>query len=159
MPSRNRITAEQQGGILASGFYDLTIPPFAKRLPDGPEFPSVALGTTSRILSQSEIMRRFVRAYIQGLYQFRRDKASSMKAVEKYLRLSDRDVLEDTYRQFRDYVAEPPYISKSGLEQVIRLVAEKDTKARGKVPSDFVDERALEDQARNDFLDAAKNQK
>ena len=126
---------------------------------DGPEFPSVALGTTSRILSQSEIMRRFVRAYIQGLYQFRRDKASSMKAVEKYLRLSDRDVLEDTYRQFRDYVAEPPYISKSGLEQVIRLVAEKDNKARGKVPSDFVDERALEDQARNGFLDAAKNQK
>jgi NitT/TauT family transport system substrate-binding protein len=126
---------------------------------DGPEFPSVAIGANSRILSQSEVIRRFVRAYIQGLYHFRRDKASSLRAVEKYLRLSDRDVLEDTYRQFRDYIAEPPYISKPGMEQVIRLVAETNSKARGKASSDFVDERALEEQARNGFLDLVRNQK
>lgn len=126
---------------------------------DGPEFPSVALGTNSRMLSQSEVMRKFVRAYIQGLYHFRRDKASSIKTVEKYLRLSDREVLEDTYRQFRDYIAEPPTISKPGFEQVIRLVAETNSKARGKAPSDFVDERALEEQAKNGFLDSVRNQK
>jgi len=145
---------------------------------DGPEFPSVALGTNSRILSQSEVMRKFARGYIQGLYHFRRDKAASIRAVEKYLRLSDRDVLEDTYRQFRDYIAEPPYISKPGsyrqfrdyiaeppyiskpgLEQVIRLVAETNAKARGNASSDFVDERALEEQARNGFLDLVRNQK
>jgi ABC-type nitrate/sulfonate/bicarbonate transport system substrate-binding protein len=126
---------------------------------DGPEFPSVALGTNSRVLSQSEVMRKFVRGYIQGLYHFRRDKASSIRAVEKYLRLSDRDVLEDTYRQFRDYIAEPPFISKPGLEQVIRLVAETNSKARGKAASDFVDERALEEQSKNGFLDLVKNQK
>jgi hypothetical protein len=104
-------------------------------------------------------MRKFVRGYIQGLYHFRRDKGASIRAVEKYLRLSDRDVLEDTYRQFRDYIAEPPYISKSGFEHVIRLVAETNSKARGKPPSDFVDERALEEQARNGFLDLVRNQK
>ncbi len=126
---------------------------------DGPEFPSVALGTNSRMLAQSEVMRKFVRAYIQGLYHFRRDKASSIKTVEKYLRLSDRDVLEDTYRQFRDYIAEPPYISKPGFEHVIRLVAETNPKARGKASSDFVDERALEEQTKNGFLDSVRNQK
>ena len=126
---------------------------------DGPEFPSVALGTNSRILAQSEVMRKFVRGYIQGLYHFRRDKGASIRAVEKYLRLSDRDVLEDAYRQFRDYIAEPPYISKPGFEHVIRLVAETNSKARGKAPSDFVDERALEEQARNGFLDLVRNQK
>lgn len=126
---------------------------------DGPEFPSVALGTSSRMLAQTDVMRKFVRAYIQGLYHFRRDKASSMKAVEKYLRLSDRDVLEDTYRQFREYIAEPPFISKPGFEHVIRLVGETNAKARGKAPSDFVDERALEEQAKNGFLDSVRNQK
>jgi len=126
---------------------------------DGPEFPSVALGTNSRVLAQSEVMRKFVRGYIQGLYRFRRDKASSIRAVEKYLRLSDRDVLEDTYRQFRDYIAEPPFISKPGLEQVIRLVAETNSKARGKASSDFIDERALAEQSKNGFLDLVRNQK
>lgn len=125
----------------------------------GPEFPSVALGTNSRVLAQSEVMRKFVRGYIQGLYRFRRDKTSSIRAVEKYLRISDRDVLEDTYRQFRDYIAEPPFISKPGLEQVIRLVAETNTKVRGKAASEFVDERALEEQAKNGFLDSLRNQK
>jgi NitT/TauT family transport system substrate-binding protein len=126
---------------------------------DGPEFPSVALGTNSRMLAQADVMRKFVRAYIQGLYHFRRDKASSIKTVEKYLRVTDRDVLEDTYRQFRDYIAEPPYISKPGFEHVIRLVAETNSKARGKASSDFVDERALEEQAKNGFLDSVRNQK
>ncbi len=126
---------------------------------DGPEFPSIAVGTSSRILSQGEVMRQFVRAYILGLYRFHRDKASSIRAVEKYLRISDREVLEDTYRQFRNYIAEPPYISKPGMERVIRLVAETNPKAREKAPSDFVDERALEEQARNGFLDSVRNRK
>jgi hypothetical protein len=125
----------------------------------GPEFPSVAFGTNSRVLAQSEVMRKFVRGYIHGLYRFRRDKASSIRAVEKYLRLNDRDVLEDTYRQFRDYIAQPPFISKPGLEQVIRLVAETTSEARGKAASDFVDERALEEQSKNGFLDSVRKQK
>ncbi len=105
---------------------------------DGPAYPSIMVaGRTSYIDANRDAVRRFVRAYSRGLQRYRTDKDFGIATLRKYLELSDREVLEDTWQEFSRFLAAPPYII--GIEAVIADVAADEPKARGAVPEQFVD--------------------
>ena len=54
--------------------------------------------TTRRFLkTQEDVVRRFLRAYIEGAARGQRDKNFALKAMGKYFRTDDREVLEESY--------------------------------------------------------------
>lgn len=109
---------------------------------DGPEYPSVAISTTrSYIKANEEITRRVVRSYVEAILLFKTDKQVGMKAIQKYARVKDPDILEDTYNQFRDYLESIPYVSIRGLGTIVAELTEKEPKARQAKPEDFLDMR------------------
>jgi NitT/TauT family transport system substrate-binding protein len=109
---------------------------------EGPEFVSVAIGTSRNYIKANEdIVRRVVRAYAEGIQAFKNNKAASLRMIERQLKVSDPEIREDTYTQFRDYLEYPPYVSRKGMEAVLAEIADKDPAAKNIKPEDMMDMR------------------
>ena len=109
---------------------------------EGPEFVSVAIGTSrSYVKANEEIVRRVVRAYAEGIQAFKNNKAAALRMIERQLKVSDPEIREDTYAQFRDYLEYPPYVSRKGMEAVIAEIADKEPTAKSLKAEDMMDMR------------------
>jgi ABC-type nitrate/sulfonate/bicarbonate transport system substrate-binding protein len=113
---------------------------------DGPEYPSVALATLrSYIKANEETTARVVRSYAEAVHLFKTNKAVATRVLQKYTKVTDPEVLEDTYAQFREYLEGIPYqVSRKGIATILAELAGKDPKARQAKPEDFLDTRFLE---------------
>ena len=104
---------------------------------DGPDFPSVCFAATGEyIAANPDVIKRFVKAYSRGVVRFRGDKTFGMNAINKYLKLDDKAVLEDTWTQFSKYIEVPPYVK--GLDVVI---ASRGDKAKAVTAAQIFDDR------------------
>jgi len=109
---------------------------------EGPEFVSVAIGTTrSYIKANEDVVRRVVRAYAEGVQIFKNNKPAALKMIANQLKVKDTEIQEDTYTQFRDYLEYPPYVSRKGMEAVLAEIAEKEPRAKTVKPEDYLDMR------------------
>jgi len=109
---------------------------------EGPEFVSVAVGTSrTYIKANEEIVRRVVRSYAEGVQLFKTNKAAALRMIQNQLKVKEPEIQEDTYNQFREYIAYPPYVSRKGMEAVLADIAEKDPAAKNVKPEDFLDMR------------------
>ncbi len=109
---------------------------------EGPEFVSVAVGTSRNYIKANEdIVRRVVRAYAEGIQAFKNNKAASLRMIERQLKVSDPEIREDTYTQFRDYLEYPPYVSRKGMDAVLAEIADKNPAAKNMKPEDMMDMR------------------
>ena len=111
---------------------------------DGPDYPSVALGSTRAYVNANEdIARRVVRSYVEGVQLFKTNRTAAIDALRKYTKVTDAEVLDDTYTQFKDYLEGIPRVSRKGLETILAGLRDKDPKAKQAKPDDFLDERFL----------------
>ena len=109
---------------------------------EGPEFVSVAVGTSRTYIKANEdIVRRVVRAYAEGVQIFKTNKAAALRMIQNQLKVKEPEIQEDTYSQFRDYLEYPPYVSRKGMEAVLAEIAEKEPAVKGAKPDDFLDMR------------------
>jgi NitT/TauT family transport system substrate-binding protein len=111
------------------------------------------LVTTRRyIKSNEDTVRRFIRAYIEGAARGQRDKAFAIRAMGKYFRTDDQEVLEETY----DLIIKsgfnfPPY--PSGIAGL--LMESQSPKAKVAKPEDFADSRFVRELDQSGFIKAA----
>ena len=120
---------------------------------DGPEFPSNTIATTGAyIRANEETARRVVRAYAEALYLFKTNKQIGMKAIQKYTRVKEPDILEDSYNQFREYIDAVPYVSRDGLTTILNNIGEKEPKARQIKIEDFLEMRFVTELEREGFF-------
>jgi NitT/TauT family transport system substrate-binding protein len=109
---------------------------------EGPEFVSVAVGTSRTYIKANEaIVRGVVRAYAEGIQVFKTNKAAALKMIQNQLKVKEPEIQEDTYNQFRDYLEYPPYVSRKGMEAVLAEIADKDPSVKSAKPDDFLDMR------------------
>lgn len=107
---------------------------------DGPEFVSVAVGTSrSYIKANEDIVRRVVRAYAEGVQVFKSNKAAALKMIANQLKVKEPEIQEDTWNQFRQYLEYPPYVSRKGMEAVLGEIS--DPAAKNAKADDFIDMR------------------
>jgi len=131
-----------------AGMVELTNP--AK---DGPEYVSIAVGATrAYIRSNPEIVRRFMRAYAEAVHLFKSNKPIALKALQKYTRVTDLEILEETHKEYLDYIESLPYTSRRGIETILAELATSDAKARQAKPDDFVDMRFVAELERDGFF-------
>ena len=111
---------------------------------DGPEYASIALGSTrAYVRANEDVTRRVVRSYAEAVHLIKTNKAVALKALQKYTKVKEQDVLEDTYNQFTAYLESVPRISARGLAKVLAEAREKDPKAKPIKPEDVYDTRFL----------------
>ena len=109
---------------------------------EGPEFVSVAVGTSrSYIRANEDTVRRVVRAYGEGVQIFKTNKPAALRMIQNQLKVKEADIQEDTYSQFREYLEYPPYVTRKGMEAVLAEIADKEPAAKSAKPEDFIDMR------------------
>ena len=111
--------------------------------------------TRKFIRERPDVVRNFVKSYIEAVHRMKADRQGGIKVLAKYLRLEDRELLEKTYDNAVSDNKLPPkqYPTLEGLKTILDQLGEKDPKARAAKPQDFVDLRFIEEFDKSGFID------
>jgi ABC-type nitrate/sulfonate/bicarbonate transport system substrate-binding protein len=109
---------------------------------EGLDYVSVAIGSTrAYVKANEETTRRLIRAYSEAIGFLKSNKTATMRAIQKYARIKDPEILEATYGEARTHIETVPYVSRKGLETIISELAPNEPKAKQAKPDDFIDHR------------------
>jgi len=94
----------------------------------------------SFIKAQRETVAETVTALSEAVHFYKREKEPSIKILSKYLQVTDREALEETYREIAiKTLPEKPYATMPGIQVIIDELAQRNPKAKTARPEDFVD--------------------
>ncbi|MBI2369107.1 MAG: ABC transporter substrate-binding protein [Deltaproteobacteria bacterium] len=104
----------------------------------GVPFQHTGLLTRRPYLKTNEdVVRRFLKAYAEGVHLFHAQKEMAKKVIGKYTRTTDPEMLEATWQYAVDYVEKIPYPTRDGLREPIAQSVHP--RARTAHPDMFVD--------------------
>ena len=106
----------------------------------------------SYLRTHEDTVRRFLRAYIEGAARGQKDKSFAMKAMGKYFRTDDKEVLEETYESVIKNFSIPPYPSIRGIANLLQDVEKQNPKAKGAKPEDFADSKLVRELDQSGFI-------
>ena len=118
--------------------------------------------TTRKFLREHpEVVRNFVKSYIEATHRTKTDRPEGIRILAKYLRLTDKELLEKTYDSsiLDSKLPAKQYPTLDGIKTILDQLAVKDPKAKAAKPSDFVDARFVEEFDKNGFTDNLYGQK
>jgi NitT/TauT family transport system substrate-binding protein len=113
--------------------------------------------TTKRIIrEQPQLVRNFVKSYIEAVHRMKTDRATGLKILAKYLRLDDKDILERTYDNSitENKLPQKQYPTLEGIKTILDQLAQKDPKAKAAKPQDFVDTRFVAEFDKSGYTDS-----
>jgi len=120
-------------------------------------------GVTTRkfLRERPDVVRNFVKSYIEAVHRLKTDRAVGMKIAAKYLRLDDKELLQKTYESSIDENKLPAkqYPTLDGLKTILDQLALKDPKAKAAKPQDFVDARFVEEFDKSGYIDSLYGRK
>ena len=96
--------------------------------------------------------RSVIRCLAEALYLFKTNKQVGIKTIQKYTRVKEPEILEDSYNQFREYLDAVPYVSREGVATLLASVGEKEPKARQMRLEDLMDMRFVAELEREGFF-------
>jgi ABC-type nitrate/sulfonate/bicarbonate transport system substrate-binding protein len=137
------LMAKKDGFNILVSIPDLKIP-----------YPQQTLETTDRFAREHpQIVKNFLKGYIEGVYFAAKNKEQTLKAVLKYLKTSsDPEILDATYKSFvevTDYSARP---NLEGIRNAMDEVALRLPAVKNKKPEDFVNTRFLQELEKEGFF-------
>lgn len=96
--------------------------------------------TRSFVRENGDTIRRYLKAYVEGLHRFKTDPEFSLKVLAKYSRIAERDMLEETYRHYAVKVMpRVPYPTVKGIQLVLDEIGQRNPKAREVQPQSLLD--------------------
>ncbi len=139
------VTARKMGFNLISSFQEAGI-----------DWAYDSIDTTMDFAKRNhEVVIDFLKAYIEGNAYIRKNKDDSLAVLSHWMRLQDREALEETYSYLLKVLPEKPYSSDKGLQAVLDAIAVKYPNARKFKPRDFTDMRYLREIDQSGFIDRA----
>ena len=94
----------------------------------------------SYIKAQRETVLDVVAALSEAVHYYKREKEPVLKILSRYLQTTDREALEETYREIAlKTMPEKPYPTLPGIQTIIDELAPKNPKAKTARLEDFVD--------------------
>lgn len=93
----------------------------------------------------------FTKAMIEGVHVYKSNKEFAMKVLAKFMKVQDREVLEENFREY-DFPLKP-YPSKEYFELPIQEVGKKDPKVLKENPDRFTDMSLVKELDSSGFID------
>jgi NitT/TauT family transport system substrate-binding protein len=92
------------------------------------------------IKAQHDTVAAVVAALAEAIHYYKREKEATIKILSKYLQTTDREALEETYKEVAvKALPEKPYATLPGIQTIIDELALKNPKAKNAKPEEFVD--------------------
>jgi NitT/TauT family transport system substrate-binding protein len=96
-------------------------------------------------------MVNFTKAMIEGVHYYKANKEVALKVLAKYMKVNDREVLEENFREY-DFPLKP-YPSREYFELPIQEVGKKDPKVLKENPERFIDQSFVKELDASGFID------
>jgi len=121
----------------------------------GLEYQHTSVATTRALIkSKPDLVKDFMRAFIEGIHYAKTHRKETLDVLAKYLRTDDKEVLEDTYESIiLTLVPEKPYPTQKGIQIILREFGAKDPAARSAKPEQFVDLSVMKELDSSGFID------
>ena len=119
---------------------------------------SAMISTRSFVLKQPEITFKFLRAWTEGVFLFKSNRALSLDVLRKYTRIDDRELLEDSYSRDRDLIELEPLPSVSAVKSMLGILARTQPEAANADPQRFVEMKFMSELKKTGFFEDMKRQ-
>jgi NitT/TauT family transport system substrate-binding protein len=121
----------------------------------GLEYQHTSIATSRALIkSKPDLVRAFMRAYVEGIHYAKTHRKETLEVLTKYLRTDDQEVLDDTYESIiLSLVPEKPYPTQKGVQIILRELGAKDAAARSASPEQFIDLTILKELDSSGFID------
>lgn len=114
-------------------------------------YPQSTIAVRENFLERSpQTVKSFLKAYMEGVHWFRTNKAESLKVLSRYMRTTDKEILEETYDYFAPMISPNLRINLEGIQEILSQEAERPGVAARK-PADFIREQLLDELDREGF--------
>jgi NitT/TauT family transport system substrate-binding protein len=116
-------------------------------------FPQRGIYTMGKsIKEQPDMVRRYVRAYVEAIHYFKSRKEETIQIMRKYSRVEDRGVLEHTHTWFTQNMPDYPYPPVEGYQVVMQEMASTNPKAATLNVKDLIDARFVKELEDSGFV-------
>jgi ABC-type nitrate/sulfonate/bicarbonate transport system substrate-binding protein len=106
------------------------------------------------IKSNEDTVRRVVRVIVEAIHYAKTNREAALKVMQKYLRVQDRDALEDAYESFVvKQFPRVPYASPAAVQAILDLAASRDPRAKTADPQGFIDMRFVRELEQSGAID------
>src|SRR5262245_35243005 len=121
----------------------------------GLEYQHTGIATTRALIkSQPDLVRAFMRAYVEGIHHYKTQREDSLGILQQYLNVNDAGALSEIYEEIGlALVPETPYPTAKGIHTILQELGAKDLAAAAARPEQFFDPRFVQELDRSGFID------
>jgi len=121
----------------------------------GVDYVSSGLGVKkTTIVSERQLVKQFLMAMIEGAKILTTDEEFALRVLTKHTRISDREVLKQSYTYLRPYYLKVPYPSARAIKDTLDLLAKDLPKAKDADPKDFIDNSVLKEIEASGYIES-----
>ena len=107
----------------------------------------------SYIKANRDIVVRFMKAYLEGIYVFKTNKEVALNVLKKYTRLDDLSLVQVSYDEMSQrLIRRVPYPDREGIQTIIDQLAKTRPQMKNLNPNDFIDPTILKEIEDSGFI-------
>ena len=100
----------------------------------------------SFIRANRDVVIRFMKAYLEGIYVFKTNKDVALNVLKKYTRLDDMSLVQTSYNEMSQrLIRRVPYPDREGIQTIIDQLAKTRPQMKNLNPADFIDPTILKE--------------
>jgi ABC-type nitrate/sulfonate/bicarbonate transport system substrate-binding protein len=108
----------------------------------------------SYVKAHEDTVRRTVRVIVEAIHYAKTNREAALKIMQKYLRVNDREALEDAYESFViKQFPRGPYATPAAVQIIFDLAAARDPRAKTADPNGFIDPRFVRELEQSGAID------
>ena len=116
-------------------------------------YPSLSVVTRRKwAVEDRDTVMRMVKAHVEGIHFLKTNKEASLKILSKYLKTSDRELLDGSYEIYHKSFLDVPYPITQGLQPTYEYVAEKRPEIWQQKPEAFMDSSFIAELEKSGFI-------
>ena len=121
----------------------------------GLEYLQTCVTTTRTLIkTREDILRRFVRALVEGIHFYKTNREASVASIGKFMKLTDHDALEEAYATYAlKLTGRAPAPTLKGVQTILDDLADKDPRAKGARPEQFIEGRFVRELQETGVID------
>jgi len=121
----------------------------------GVDYVSSGLGVRrASIASERQQVKQFLMAMIEGAKILTKDEEFTLRVLTKHTRISDREVLKQSYSYLRPYFLKVPYPSPRAIKDTLDALAKDLPKAKDADPREFIDNSVLKEIEASGYIES-----
>lgn len=106
----------------------------------------------SYIAANRDTVKNALKGFVEAIYFIYANKTEAQRVFAKYMRTTDKEVLEDSYSGYVANIPKKPYPTLKGIQYMLDLVAPQIPQAKGAKPEQFVDLSFLQELEKEGFF-------